>query len=46
VHHSFSKLERIFTLMVKERKRIEIGKICFYNKFEHIWFKHAFGLEN
>ncbi len=30
----------------KLAKKIEIDEICFFNKFKHIWFKHAFGLEN
>jgi hypothetical protein len=46
VHHSFSKLERFLTLMIKRTKGIEIGEICPYNTFEHIWFKNVFCLEN
>ncbi len=33
VHHSFSKLERILTMMIKESKAIEIDEIHFYNTF-------------
>ncbi len=32
--------------MIKRKKGIEMGEIYFYNTFECIWFKHAFGLEN
>jgi hypothetical protein len=46
VHHSSSKLERILTMMIKKSKAIEIDEIHFYNIFEHIWFKHVFGLRN
>jgi len=46
MHHSFSKLERILILMIKRKKGIEMGEIHFYNTFECIWFKCAFGLEN
>ncbi len=28
------------------QKKIEIDEIYFFNKFKHIWFKHAFGLKN
>jgi hypothetical protein len=43
VHHSFSKLERILTSMIKRTKGIEIGEICFYNTFGPKMF---FALEN
>jgi hypothetical protein len=29
VHHSFSKLERVLILMIKEEKALEIGEIHF-----------------
>jgi len=37
VYHSFWKLERILTLMIKRAKGFEL-MIFFYNQFEHIWF--------
>ncbi len=46
MHHSFSKLEMILTLMITRAKRIEIGEIHFYNTFECIWFKCVFGPKN
>jgi hypothetical protein len=36
VHHSFSKLERILTLMIFIKNQI-------YNTFEYLWFKYVFG---
>jgi len=29
--------------MIRRAKGLEN---CFYNQFEHIWFKHVFDLEN
>jgi len=46
VHHSFSKLKWILILMIKRDRKLEIGKIHFYNTLEHFWFKFVFGLEN
>jgi len=46
VHHSFSKLKWIVILVIKRERKLEIGKIHFYNTFEHFWFKFVFGLEN
>jgi hypothetical protein len=46
MHHSFPKFERILALMIKRANGVEIGEIHFYNKFEHLWFKHAFELKN
>jgi hypothetical protein len=45
VHHSFFKLERILKLTIKNARGLELIN-CFYNPFEHIWLKSAFGLEN
>jgi hypothetical protein len=45
VHHSFSKLKRILTLMIIKSKALEVGKKSFKNTFEHICFKHAFDLD-
>ncbi len=45
VHHSFWKLERILTLMIRRAKGLELIKKN-YNQFEHIWFRSAFDFEN
>jgi hypothetical protein len=37
VYHSFWKLEKILTLMIRRAKGFEL-MILFYNQFEHIWF--------
>jgi hypothetical protein len=46
VHHSFWKLEKILTLMIKKAKRTWIDKKWFNNPFEHIWLKNVFDLKN
>jgi hypothetical protein len=46
VHHSFSKLKRILTLMTIKSKALKIGLKSFKNTFEHTYFKCAFDLEN
>jgi hypothetical protein len=46
MHHSFSKLDWLLTLMIKRKKGIGMGEIHFYITFECIWFKRAFDLEN
>ncbi len=47
VHHSFSKLKKILTLMTIKEKQIEIGKIHLKTcTFEQICFKCAFDLKN
>jgi len=43
--HSFWKLERILTLMIRRAKGLELMKIVFIT-LEHIWFKSLFDLEN
>jgi len=45
VHHSFWKLERILTLMIRRAKGLELMNF-FYNPFEHICFKIVFDLKN
>jgi hypothetical protein len=45
VHYSFSKLERILTLMIRRAKGLEF-MIFFYDPFEHIWFKNVFDPKN
>jgi len=40
VHHSFWKLKRILSSMIKSMIN------CFYDPFEHIWFKSVFDPEN
>ncbi len=42
VPHSFWKMERFLTLMIKRAKGLELMKMIFNNWFEHIWFKHVF----
>ncbi len=45
VHHSFWKLERILTLMIR-RAKWWTNENCFFNLFEHIWFKCVFDPKN
>jgi hypothetical protein len=45
VLHSFWKLGRILTLIIRRAKGLELMNF-FYNRLEHIWFKCAFDLEN
>ncbi len=44
VHHSFWKLKRILTLII--RKGFELMNCFFYNPFEHICLKNVFDLKN
>jgi hypothetical protein len=46
VHHSFSRLKRIWMVMIKRTKIIEIGDLHFYNSIQHFWFKHVFNHRN
>ncbi len=39
VHHSFWKLERILTLIIRRAKGFELINFFIYNPFEHIRFK-------
>jgi hypothetical protein len=32
--------------MIRRAKELELMKICFYNPFEHVWFKSVFDLKN
>jgi len=32
--------------MIKMAKKTWIDENCFYNRFEHIWFKSVFDIEN
>jgi len=43
MHHSFSKLEMILTLIILKIKGIELMKFIFTHTFnEHIWFNLVF----
>jgi hypothetical protein len=46
VHHSFLKLERILTLMIRREKTLEMMKIIFVTHLSPFGLKSVVDLEN